>query len=572
MAVETLFRPPDAAIEWWWETAPVALVANATLVAIVSLLLFGLTGRPATATLATLALLLLISLAHASTLGALGRPLFPWDVLLFREAINLQPYLASMPHAWAWAGGATALVAALAASWRYGPRATWTQRVALVVPFAAAATWLFPLPSTALQELGVHNLSWMQVQNYRTNGLPLSFVMNLPAASVVRPNDYSARSVKEALSRGVPHETNAESPDVIVVMSESFFDVTTVPGVTFEEDPLPNLHRLQREAASGALFTPTFGGGTANTEFEFLTGHSMRFLPYGSVPYQQYVRREQNALPRILQSHGYATQAVHIFHRWFWDREQVYERLGIERFVSMEGVEVTGGGYFPRDENLTREVIKTLDAATQPTFLFAVGVEAHGPYEANRYPETTVRFTGPLDEAATAELSTYCEAIKHADEELGRLVTYLEKRGRPAMLLFFGDHLPSLPLTLRQTGLARSPQELAQLPMRERAFLYKVPLVMWNSQRPGRRDLGTLSTTFLSSLILSETATAGTPYTDFIDGVRTRFSVVTPDFVADSNGEFLESLPDDWERIQQEWWLLEYDALFGDNYVNQHHG
>lgn len=565
--VESIFRPPDASISWWWATAPVSMVVNGALVSIVGLLMFGLTARPLTSILLTLALLLVMTLAHASTIATLGRPLFPWDVLLFREAMNLQPYLSSMAYAWLWAAGAGALLVMTVASFRVGPRVGWSARVVLTLPFAVAALWLFPDPAGRLNAIGVNHTSWVQVWSYRTNGLPLTFLMNLPAANVGRPSNYSRASVQEALSRGETHEATPSKPDVIIVMSEAFFDVTRIPNIRFENDPLPTLHRLQREAASGTMYAPTFGGGTANTEFELLTGHSMRFLPYGSIPYQQYLNRDSNSLPRIFAAQGYRTSAVHIFHRWFWEREQVYQRLGIQQFVSMEGLSLTGESYFPQEENLTREMIKVVEESTDPLFLFAIGVEAHGPYEPNRYPNTSVRIEGPLDDAARAELVTYSEAISHADRELGRLIDYLEKRDRPAIVVFFGDHLPSLPLTLKQTGVAPNIDGFGELTLQQRAFLYEVPLVLWSNVNPGQRELGNWSSAFLGPLILNETGTPGTPYTDFLDGVRKEFPIVTQSLLADSRGQLHEEAPSNWSAIARDWWILEYDALFGNNYA-----
>lgn len=139
--------------------------------------------------------------------------------------------------------------------------------------------------------------------------------MNFPAANVQRPPSYSPEAVRAAAARGTPHLITADMPDIVVVMSESLFGPTRVPGLSFAKDPLPNLHRLQHEAASGRLYSPVFGGGTANTEFELLTGHTARFLPPGSVPYQQYVRRKQQSLASIFQARGYRTEAVHMYHR-----------------------------------------------------------------------------------------------------------------------------------------------------------------------------------------------------------------------------------------------------------------
>jgi arylsulfatase A-like enzyme len=182
----------------------------------------------------------------------------------------------------------------------------------------------------------------------------------------------------------------------------------------------------------------------------------------------------------------------------------------------MENVDLAGStGWYPEDSFLTREIVRALEAAVQPLFLFAVSVEAHGPYEPSRFPNSTVKVEGSLDDDARAELITYVEAISHADRELGELVRYLERRGRPTVLVFFGDHLPSLPRVLAQTGLVESVAAIDSLDIARRSFLYEVPLVLWNNLKPGPRALGALSPSFLGPLLLEEIGIPGTPYMDF---------------------------------------------------------
>lgn len=567
--VEFIYRTSEMPVGEWLTSFPSTVAVNAAIVVLAAFPVFALIGRVLPAALLSLGLLLVVAFAHASTLGTLGRPLFPWDLLLFREAADVLPFVTERYGAVPLVVGGVVLVVGFLASFRFGPPPLrWHQRVALVTAPLVVAFWLQPQPHAQLHALGVRHLNWVQLQNYRQNGLPLTFVLNLPAINVQRPTAYSRGQVLAALDLGVAPETLDVRPDVIVIMSESFFDVTRLPGVTFDEDPLPNLHRLQREAAAGTLYPPVFGGGTANTEFEFLTGHSMRFLPPGSVPYQQYLRKKQRSLASIFAAEGYRTEAAHIYHRWFWERDQVYEHLGFQRFTSMEQLDgVERHGWYPADAMLTREIVKAIEADSAPLFMFGVGVEGHGPYEPNRYPETAVRFTGPLDDAARSELTTYAQAVNHADRELGLLVDYLAKRDRPAVLVFFGDHLPSLPLSLRQTGVVDSIEGIGRLDAERRAFFFQVPLVVWSNVKPGARDLGSMSSSFLGPLVLDETGTKGTPYMDFLREVRRQLPVLSPNLVSDADGAWHETLPAELRALEDAWWTLEYDALFGDDFA-----
>ncbi len=134
------------------------------------------------------------------------------------------------------------------------------------------------------------------------------------------------------------------------------------------------------------------------------------------------------------------------------------------------------------------------------------------------------------------------------------------------MLVFFGDHLPSLPLTLKQTGVADKFDGKDALALERRRFLYEVPLVVWSNVREGRRELGSLGTTFLGPLVLEEAGLPNTPYTGFLEYVRSHYPVVTPHLLADAEGQLLDEAPDALRALEREWWTLEYDALFGERY------
>jgi arylsulfatase A-like enzyme len=352
-----------------------------------------------------------------------------------------------------------------------------------------------------------------------------------------------------------------------MVMSESFFDPTRLPKVKFLDEPTPNLRRLQPEQVAATLFSPVFGGGTANTEFEVLTGHAMRFLPEGSVPYQQYVRRDQPSLARLFGVQGYETVAVHTFHRWFWERDEVYRHFGFQRFVGLEDMQgVVQDGSYPSDAVLTEQIIKQFEQRKKPLFLFGISMEAHGPYQPDRYEETTVRFESELDKTAREQLATYVEAAHHADRELGELVKYFSRAKTPVYIVFFGDHLPSLPKVFQQTGVIGN---LDALELDQVSFLRQVPLLVWTNTRHHPEDWGAFSTSFLGPRVLELTGIPGSRYTDFLSQVQHSLPVVVPGLVIDSDGVMSRELPVALEPLQKAWWMLEYDQLFGEQYLEK---
>jgi hypothetical protein len=491
-------------------------------------------------------------------------------VLQYREALALTPEMAtSAPGA---LGISVAVLLLLGIAWtarRERPPLTWKIRAALGALVALACFAIFPRADQTLRHVGINHLRWHPSESYRLNGLLLGIALNTNTAVVVPPKDYSAPAVQAALGnppRVIP-ALQDEAPTVIVVMSESFFDPTRLPKVKFLDDPTPNLRRLQPEHVSATLFSPVFGGGTANTEFEVLTGHSMRLLPEGSVPYQQYLRREHPSLARLFAAQGYETVAVHTFHRWFWERDEVYRHLGFQRFVGLEDMKgVVQDGCYPSDSVLTEQIVAQFESRRRPLFLYGISMEAHGPYQANRYEETSVRFESELDDTARAQLRTYVEAAHHADRELGELVRYFSKVETPVYIVFFGDHLPSLPRVFQQTGVIGN---LDTLELQQKSFLHQVPLLVWTNAKHLPEDWGAFSTSFLGPRVLELTGTPGSRYTDFLTHVQRSLPVMVPGLVVDSDGVMSRELPAALEPLQKAWWMLQYDQLFGEQYLEK---
>lgn len=564
-AAESVQRPAGA-IEWLAEF-PVQASFNLLLALASGLFFLGLFGRVVPAVLVTGGAFGALILAHLSKLGHTGKPLFPWDVFLFREAFALIPYASATIPGWAMIGGCVVALGALLADLRWSKSLGWRARAVLATPLLAVFLFLSPSPAQSLERTGVQNIGWLQPENYRVNGFLLAFTMNVPLAHVPTPRGYTRQAVQAAMSTGTATAITAEQPSVILVMSESFFDVTTLPNVSFAPDPLPTVHRLQREGLGTQLYAPTFGGGTANTEFEVLTGHATRYLPSGSVPYQQYVRKKQSSLASIFASQGYRTSAIHTYHRWFWERAQVYRHLGFERFISLEDMpDARIDGIYTSDAELTQRVLDEVRRDEQPAFLFAVSMEAHGPYTANRYPAADISIDGPLDEKGHSELSAYVEAIHHADRELQALIDAFAAEEKPVVLVFFGDHRPSLPNVYAQLGLLNAQGGFDRTDLSNFASVYEVPLVVWsNTALP--TPIAPLSASFVAPLVLELTGTRGTPYTDFLRGVHLRHPVVLPELLADADGELTDGPPQALRGLEADWWTLEYDALFGDNFL-----
>ena len=247
-----------------------------------------------------------------------------------------------------------------------------------------------------------------------------------------------------------------ERPDIVVVQSESFFDPAILRGYA-GTDLTPNLHRLAAQGASGPLRVPTFGGGTIRTEFEVLTGLSLRYFDELKFPYLQMRAKVVPGLVRSLRAHGYETLAIHGNDPGFWNRSQAFRALGFDRFVAQSAfpADAPYDGKYMADRAMTDQILDELKDSGPPQFVFAISLEAHGPYDvepADPAERDAIPVPPGVTGKARRELQNYLYHIRHADQELGRLAEALAARERPTLLLFYGDHLPGLTDSFRALG------------------------------------------------------------------------------------------------------------------------
>ncbi|MEO8810489.1 MAG: LTA synthase family protein [Rhodanobacter sp.] len=269
-----------------------------------------------------------------------------------------------------------------------------------------------------------------------------------------------------ALTESLRRAPSGELPDIVVIQSESFFDPTILRGYE-QSDFAPNLRHLAAHGTSGKLHVPTFGGGTIRTEFEVLTGLSLRYFDNLQFPYLQMSHKSLPSLVRVLKAQGYSTLALHGNDPAFWNRTTAFKAIGFDRFVSKSGfpAKAPDDGKYMADSAMTDEIMTLMKNDGPPQFIFAISIEAHGPYDVEP-AHTAERDAIPVPDGITGhdklELQTYLYHLKHADAELGRLAAWLAERQRPSLVLFYGDHLPALSNTFQTLGFVDGRDMLSQ--------------------------------------------------------------------------------------------------------------
>ena len=548
------------------------------IVMLVMLILDAIFGRAHLSVLVVAPLLLVPAFISSEKQNYLSDPLYPSDLLFARQIMELMPVMVR-DRPWtavALAIGIIAAIVAIAFLWRYAWQhaAALSQkarmiRLSVCLPLAALfVSQMDPTQYSFIREkLRIIPIVWDQKENYSYNGFVIAFSLNLPMADIKSPAGYGPDAIDAIPARNYGYLSGPrEKPDVIMLMSESFWDPTRLSNVAFTPDPMPTIRARQ----SGYVFSPEFGGMTANVEFEALTGFSNAFLPYGSIPYQQYVRRPMPSLATFFRSEGYAARALHPFSGWFWNRNEVYKAFGFEEFHTEETLPpMEKRGMFASDDSLMKEIMREGDAAGQPFFFFAVTLQGHGPYEPNRYVQNTVNIAGNLDESDRETLATYAQGVREADDSLKMLMDWAAKRDRETIIVLWGDHLPPLGSVYPDTGYM--PQQVAtrKAPLDVMKQEHETPLVIWSSKKGVRKDVGTISPSQLPYHVLKTAGYEHPFYTGFLGRVQKKYTVIDRYQLATRDNQ---AFPD-WARKEQDldpmvrdYRNLQHDIMFGREY------
>ncbi|HDR4556920.1 MULTISPECIES: LTA synthase family protein [Bacillus] len=424
------------------------------------------------------------------------------------------------------------------------------------------------------QKSGVDFVLWNQNENYASNGFVLGFISNLDTTVMEKPKNYSkenmlqiANDIKKQYSGNIGNEKKKEKPNIIFVMSESFWDPTKVTNLSFSEDPVPNLHHYIENFPGGQTISPTFGGNTANVEFEALTSYSMSLLKPGSIPYQQVItnKKEIPSIPTALKKEGYYTSAIHSFGRTFFKRDDVYKVLGFDKFNAddtMENVDIDGD--YISDLAMSKEIIAELEEQKQPTFIHAVTMQNHFPFTEGRFGENLIEISGLENEESKGELETYTEGLRRSDEALQYLIEQLDNLDRPTLLVFFGDHLPSLGTNksfYKENGYITNEKTPS-----ERLAMAQTPLLMYANFDMPNDNLGLVSPIHFSNLIFDYAGLNKSLFYQFLSELYKEIPVLRDELKVDKNGEVINDLTKKQKEMLEKYKMLQYDLLVGNQY------
>ena len=315
---------------------------------------------------------------------------------------------------------------------------------------------------------------------YEDYGYPYCLATTIFNTGISCPQDYSQASINQILKdEDKAGETDTEKrPNIIFLQLESFFDPEQVNYLNISEDPIPYFRKLMKEYSSGYYRVPSVGAGTANTEFESITGMSLHYFGPGEYPYKSILRETTcESAPYVLKNLGYSTHAIHNNEANFYGRRTIFPNLGFDSFTSEE--------YMPRedeqnplgwvkDEVLTEEILKAMESTEEPDYIYTISVQGHGDYPDEPIledPKITV--SGSDTEEQDCKWEYYVNQIYEMDQFVQKLTEALSKCGEDVVLVMYGDHLPTMGLEVEDL---------------ENRYLFQTNYVIWDNMGLKKKD------------------------------------------------------------------------------------
>ena len=382
----------------------------------------------------------------------------------------------------------------------------------------------------------------------QVNGMAVTFAMDLEYLAIDKPSGYNADDAKEELAEYADAETvtSQKLPNIIVIMDEAFADLKVLDEFYTNVDYMPFVHSMQNgkeNTVSGYLNVSVCGGNTANTEFEFLTGNTMAFLPTGSIPYQQYIKQDIPSLASYLSGLGYQTYAQHPYLASGWNRDKVYEWMGFDNMTFIDGYSSRKliRNYIS-DESSFEQIKRTFEEKEdgKPAFIFNVTMQNHGGY-SDTYSDF-VNSVRTIDHKSN-DLDQYLTLLSISDSEVEKLIAYFSGVDEDTVVVFFGDHQPNDFVT---SPIARTTENDYNR--------YQVPYFIWANYDIDEAVNVNTSANYLAANVLKAAGVPTDEYQNFLLQLEKEFPIIS--------AVRTKSTEDADEQLLEKYKKLQYYMLF----------
>lgn len=553
--------------EWYthnpWETmhGPIQGL-NIFFFEMIMLFLLGIIGHLKIALIIETTLFMLIGLVNYYVILFRSAPIMPWDIYSFRTAASVAnnfQYTLKKETLFV----ILLFILLIIIESRVTLKVTWNPKIVRPVMAIMGFIGIYVLTAmlhqdSTIKKFRMYDKLFTPTVMSKRDGTAVAFLMELKYIKVDKPNGYQPEKAEALLSAEsttiVDDKDNL--PNIIVIMDEAFSDPAILGDFETNEDYMPFVHELLQNGdntVSGLLNVSVLGGNTANTEFEFLTGHSMAFLPQGSIPYQQYIQKDIPSVASHLKGLGYHTIAMHPYNSTGWERNTVYPMLGFEetRFIK-DWKDPEKIRKYVSDKSAFDKIIEEYEQKPndKPLFLFEVTMQNHSSYTDdynNFYPDITI------NDVNSESLTNYLSLMKLSDAALKDLLNYFEGQDEHTIIVFFGDHQPTNSVVEPIWKLQG--KKGSELTEEEETLRYKVPFLIWANYDIEEDNTVETSANFLAGKTLSIAQLPLSPYQQFLSSLETTYPVISSIRAEDNTGksstikEQRESLHD-YESLQ----------------------
>ena len=551
-----------------WDYSPSVLLANYLCIGVVHFTLCALTNYIVLCSVITHVLCFVWGIANYYVSLFRGTPILPWDFTAlgtaaavadsYRFSLNLQMVVCLLLLA--------GMIFLLRKQLLRGRFRSSKNRLRLRAGYLCAiAACAYPvLHPAALETFGIQTDVWDQSGSYSQDGALAVFLRNTQFMSVEEPQDPSAENI-ERIAAGVTEKEPAVStdtrPNIVAIMNESWADFEDFGNLSLSESVTDYIDSLDN-LIFGHTYTSVFGAGTSASEFEFLTGNSMAFLPSGSIPYQQYILEPSASLASLLKENGYRTLAFHPGERTSWQRNQAYPLLGFDEFKCVEDMDVpvTEEHGYVSDQSSFRQIIYEFEHKDpeERLFLFNVTIQNHGSYTVEDYP-AEVQLTDEPGKYPMAE--QYLTLANKTDEAFRLLVDYFSQQEEPTIILMFGDHQPSVEQEFLDKAYGVTQD---QMTMEQYMDKYKTPFLIWANYDLPDDEIPTTSLNFLGQYLLSYAGIENSLYENYLQNFQEVLPAMTFVGYIDQNGKAYSHLEqNEYTALIEDYRTLAYDNLFG---------
>ena len=398
-----------------------------------------------------------------------------------------------------------------------------------------------------------------QAYNYRTNGFILATISNLQTKTQKQPEGYSKEAVQKIVQKyqKIAEENNKnrkklsdEKVNVVYVMSESFIDPKLGKHLYDygNKEPIPYTQEIKKSQSSGWAASSEYGGGTANVEFEALTGLSNFFL--NSIPYTSIIpaNKDTPSIVKNFNENGYKTIAMHPYNRNMYRREVVYSNLGFQEYRSADGFKNNSridNSKYISDESAFNEVLAELKNSQKPEFIHLVTMQNHMPYEENAYSEHnfSVNAKNGANPENAKTVQAYLEGISRSDKAMKNFLSEIKKLNEKTIVVFWGDHWPGIYGEMFEKELNKND-------------IRRTPLFVYSNFKKEKQDLGTSSLIYNQILALNSFDSKLSAFQYLLSDLREKYPALTKQFVK----------TDEKSDVLKDFEMIEYDILSGNKY------